>query len=81
MSDRQIHKKTKPSKGAEVTKNACVWCLPLCVCFSRVMTQEESPCRGCRPAFRFGVSTEVGVLESPLVVSHDPRIEYGHGMM
>ena len=29
----------------------------------------------------FRVSTEVGVLESPLVVSHDPQIEYGHGMM
>ena len=34
MSDRQIHKKTKPSKGAEVKKNASVVPASLCVYFT-----------------------------------------------
>lgn len=41
MSDRQIHKKTKTlNRCRGDKKNACVWCLPLCVCISRVMTHE-----------------------------------------
>ncbi len=34
MSDRQIHKKTKPSQGAEVKKNASVVPASLCVYFT-----------------------------------------------